>query len=200
VDLHSQRLSSLNLAKHLGVSPQAVRARLKKLGLKANGKQAKYEKVGSKDFRCSSCGRVKPLRQRHGTICWNCHRKRYISTTKGALRSRYTNKKSVARRKGITFTLSFECFKGLCEQQDGKDGYTGEQLCFDYGKGRSAATASLDRIDNDGGYTEGNVVFCRLATNSKKGKWPVSRLIEQLEFNFSSQVSDASQPEPKEES
>ena len=203
VDLHSQGLSSLNLAEHLGVSPQAVCARLKKLGLKANGKPGggpRYEKVGSKDFRCKSCRLVKPLRQRNGTICCICHHERYLSTRSGALRFRYTRKKAYAQRKGIPFCLTFEYFKGLYEQQAGRDGYTGEQMTFDYGHGLSRTTVSLDRIDNDGGYTPGNVKFCCQGTNSKKNNKPVERFIEQLEFNFSSELSDASQPQSKEES
>jgi hypothetical protein len=109
-------------------------------------------------------------------------------------------KKSVARRRGIPFTLTFEDFKGLYEQQAGRDGYTGEQMSFDFGQGRSRATASMDRIDNDGGYTPGNVVFCRLATNGKKSDKPRDKFIEQLKFNFPSELSDASQTESKEES
>jgi hypothetical protein len=198
VDIHSQGLSNLNLAKQLGASPQSVGTRLKKLGLKANGKPGgvpRYEKVGSKDFRCKSCRLVKPLRQRNGTICCICHHKRYLSTRSGVLRFKYTRKRAFARRKGIPFSLTFEYFKGLYEQQAGRDGYTGEQMTFDYGRGLSRTTVSLDRIDNNGGYTPGNVKFCRLATNSKKGNRPVGRLIEQLEFNFSGGVTDAGEPQ-----
>jgi hypothetical protein len=192
MDLHSKGLSIRKLAKRLGVSDRPVCERMKELGLKANGKQSKYEKVGSKDFRCSSCGRVKPLRQRHGTICCGCHQVRWVSTRKGALRFRYIMKKSVARRRGIPFTLTFEDFEGLYEQQAGRDGYTGEQMTFDYFRGLSRTTASLDRIDNNGGYTPGNVKFCCQGTNSKKYNKPVERFIEQLELNFPSELSNAS--------
>jgi hypothetical protein len=109
----------------------------------------------------------------------------------GALHFRFTMKRSVARRKGIPFNLTFEYFKRLYEEQDGKDGYTGEQMSFSFGHGLSRATVSLDRIDNNGGYTNGNVKFCRLATNSKKGNRPVGRLIEQLKFDFSSEAMPA---------
>ena len=198
MDLHSQGLSIRKVAKRLGVSDWPVRERMKELGLKANGKPGgvpRYEKVGSEDFRCSSCGRVKPLRQRHGTICCGCHHARWVGTREGALRFRFNMKKSCARRRGIPFTLTFEDFKGLYEQQAGRDGYTGEQMSFDFGQGRSRKTASLDRIDNNGGYTPGNVMFCRLATNGKKQDLPVHQFVEQLKFDFPSQVSDASQPE-----
>jgi hypothetical protein len=93
-------------------------------------------------------------------------------------------KKSKAKRKGIPFSITYEEFKRKFEEQDGKDGYTSEQMCFDYGQGRSAATGSVDRRDNDGGYTPDNIVFCRLEINSKKGNRPVGRLTEQLKLDF----------------
>lgn len=203
MDLHSQGLSIRKLAKRLGVSHGPVCRRIKKLGLKANGKSGgvpRYEKTGSEDFRCSSCGRVKPLRQRHGTICKHCSHRRWVSTREGALRFRYSLKKSFARRRGIPFSLTFDEFKRLYEQQAGKDGYTGEQMTFDYGRGLDRTTVSLDRIDNNGGYTPGNIKFCCHGTNSKKNNKPVERFIEQLELNFPSELSDASQPQSREES
>lgn len=187
IELHSHGLSIPKMAKQLGVSRQPVRKRMTKLGLKANWKRGGvtgYKKVGADKFRCSSCRLVKPLRQRNGTICCKCRHKRWVSTKEGALRYRYSMKKCQAKRKGIPFTLTYEEFRRKFEEQNGKDGYTGEQMCFDYGRGRSAAMGSMDRIDNDGGYTPDNVVFCRLSSNGKKQDRPVGEFIEQLEFDF----------------
>lgn len=187
IELHSQGLSTRKLAKGLGVSRPPVCVRMKKLGLKPNCKAGgipRYEKVGTDKFRCTACGKIKPLRQRHGTKCGKCHHERYVSTREGALRRRFTTKRCHARRKGIPFTLSFEYYRGLFEQQAGKDGYTGEQMSFDFGQGTSGATVSLDRIDNDKGYMNGNVKFCCLATNSKKQGKPVEQFLMQLSLNF----------------
>jgi hypothetical protein len=57
-------------------------------------------------------------------------------------------------------------------------------MSFDFGQGTSGATVSLDRIDNDKGYMNGNVKFCRLATNSKKKGKPVEQFLMQLSLNF----------------
>jgi hypothetical protein len=187
VELHSHGLSIPELAMQLGVSRQPVRRRMKKLGLKANCKRGgvpKFEKVGADEFRCAGCRKIKPLRLRHGRKCYKCTLEKYVSTREGALRRRFTTKRCHARRKGIPFTLSFEYYRGLFEQQAGKDGYTGEQMSFDFGQGRSGATVSLDRIDNDKGYMNGNVKFCRLATNSKKKGKPVEQFLMQLSLNF----------------
>ena len=158
----------------------------------------KSEKVGSEDFKCMSCALVKPLRQRHGKVCCGCVHKRYVSTTEGALRFRYTMKKSKALRKAIPFNLTFDQYKRQYEKQNGKDGYTGEQMTFDFGLGLSRATVSLDRIDNEVGYVLGNIMFCCHGTNSKKGTRSVRRLFEQLEFNFSIEASGDCQPKSEE--
>jgi len=107
-----------------------------------------------------------------------------VSTIEGALRFRFIQKKGRARRKGVQFSLSFECFKQLWEEQAGKDGYTGQQMAFEFGQGRSGATVSLDRIDNEKGYTPDNVKFCSLAINGKKGDQPVDQFVRQLTLNF----------------
>jgi hypothetical protein len=73
-------------------------------------------------------------------------------------------------------------------------------MTFEFGHGLSGATVTLDRVNNERGYTIDNVVLCRLSTNAKKGNRPVERLIEQLELDFSGGVSDVSQPLSKEES
>ena len=131
LELHCQGLSIPKLAKQLGVSQQPVRSRMRKLGLMSNherGGVPSYEKVGASRFRCAGCRKVKPLRQRSGRKCKNCTQKRYLSTTNGALRHRFDNKKCQARRKSIPFHLIFEEYKAQYEKQGGKDGYTGEQI------------------------------------------------------------------------
>ena len=187
IELHSQGLSIPKMAKQLGVSQQPVRERMKKLGLKPNflrGGVARYKKVGTEDFRCRSCRSVKPLRQRTGTICCKCTHDRYVSKREGALHFRYNKKRCYARAKGIPFTLTFEDYKGQYEKQAGKDGYTGQQMAFDFGQGRSGATMSLDRIDNEKGYTPDSVVFCSLYSNGKKKDLPVGQFMEQLNLDF----------------
>jgi hypothetical protein len=194
VELHSHGLSIPKLAKQLGVSQGPVRIRMKNLGLKANCKRGGvpgYERVGTEDFRCAGCRKVKPVRQRHGRKCWRCTYEKCVGTREGALRRRFTMKRCHARRKGIPFTLTFEGFKELYDSQAGKDGYTGQQMAFDFGHGRSGATVSLDRIDNEKGYTPDNVVFCRLDTNAKKSDRPRDQFMGQVSLQFPEAIDTA---------
>src|ERR1035441_4446570 len=88
LEAHSQGLSTPKLAKQLRVARSSVCARMKKLGLKANYKSggvSRYERVGSEQFSCSACGRAKPLRERYGTICYQCRHRRRVCTIEGAL-------------------------------------------------------------------------------------------------------------------
>ncbi len=184
---HSQSHSCSRLAKRSAPSRKIVCNRRKNKCVRSNCKRSgvpRYEKVGPKHFRCASCGKVKPLHQRDGTMCRNCRHRRWVSTIEGALRFRFIQKKCRARRKGVQFSLTFKCFKQLWEEQAGKDGYTGEQMAFEFGQGRSGATVSLDRIDNEKGYTPDNVKFCRLSTNGKKKDLPVDQFVRQLTLNF----------------
>jgi AraC-like DNA-binding protein len=187
IELHFHGLSIRKLAEQLGVSRRQVCSRMKRLGLEATckgGRTPSYEKVGTDKFRCAVCEKVKRLRQRHGRKCRKCDHDHWVSTLEGALRFRFAMKKHHARRKGITFALPFEDFKGLYQKQAGRDGYTGQQMAFDFGQGRSGATVSLDRIDNEKGYTPDNVIFCRLDTNSKKNDQPKDQFMKQLALEF----------------
>src|ERR1019366_9496141 len=86
--LREQGLSTPKLAKQLGVSQRPVCTSTKKLDLVAEGKPGplpRYEKVGSKHFRCASCKRVELLQQRAGRICHKCRNKLRVSTLEGAL-------------------------------------------------------------------------------------------------------------------
>ncbi len=194
IELHSQGLSIPKLAKALGVSQRPVCLRMRKLSLKPNFKRggvSKYLKVGSKRFLCRTCNKTRPLSQRNGTICCGCRFKKYVSTRNGALRVRYSMKKCRARIRGIPFTLTFEQFERQDKLQAGKDRYTGQQMAFNFGQGRSRFTVSLDRVDNNKGYSRDNVVFCCLGTNSKKKRQPADQFVKQLALNFSDPIGDA---------
>lgn len=82
----------------------------------------------------------------------------------------------VRRLRTIEFNVSIEYLDELWERQGAKCYYSGEPICF--GDNSTTQTASLDRIDSDGDYTEGNVVFVHKDVNLMKWKLPEARFIE----------------------
>jgi len=88
-----------------------------------------------------------------------------------------------AYRRDIDWNVSLEYLDDLYERQNFKCVYTGDTLTFDKsmtGKvGRILpGTCSLDRIDADKGYIEGNVAFCTKAINVAKQRMSPEGLVE----------------------
>lgn len=70
--------------------------------------------------------------------------------------------------RGIMFNVSIEYLWNLYQQQDGKCALTGEPITFD----TQNTTASLDRIDSSGDYTNDNVQWVHKVVNQIK--WDLS--------------------------
>jgi len=74
----------------------------------------------------------------------------------------YNRIKSNAKNRNISFSISIQYLYDLFEKQNGECEYTGEQIFLPINvrqlRGENNENiASLDRIDNDKGYEEGNV-------------------------------------------
>jgi hypothetical protein len=81
------------------------------------------------------------------------------------LRRRYKNKKRDAAKRGIDFDLTLEEFVNfssidICQ-------YTGAKLSHT-NNGHSSKRFSLDRIDNNRGYTKDNIAVCSAYVNELK--------------------------------
>ena len=76
---------------------------------------------------------------------------------KNPVKYAYDTLKHNAKRRGKYFDLSFEDFQKFCYE-------------FDYiqGKGKTKKSYSIDRIDNDKGYTIDNIRILTLEENSRK--------------------------------
>ena len=70
----------------------------------------------------------------------------------------YSTLKANAKRRGKEFTISFSEFKEFCYKTD-----------YLRGKGKRQDSYSIDRIDNDRGYTLENIRVLSIAENSRKG-------------------------------
>lgn len=126
-----------------------------------------------KSKRCKSCGVVERYRKEPNT---------YVGPdspnwkgSKDIPRAQFTKFQYGAKSRDIEFTLTIEDLQKLWEVQEGKCAYTGRELVFNNKsfkskkyKGTAYNFASLDRIDSNKGYVEGNVQWVTQAINIAK--------------------------------
>jgi hypothetical protein len=91
-----------------------------------------------------------------GKYCSTCRSKK--SREQNPVKYSYSNLKSNSKRRGIAFKLTFEEFIQFCYQTQ-----------YLAGKGKTKTSFSIDRIENDKGYTLDNIRILTLSDNSKKG-------------------------------
>jgi hypothetical protein len=91
-----------------------------------------------------------------GTKCTTCRSR--LSRENNQLKYSYNNLKSNAKRRGKDFDLTLEQFKQFCYKTD-----------YLTGKGKTKTSYSIDRIDNNKGYSIDNIRVLTLSANSKKG-------------------------------
>lgn len=74
-----------------------------------------------------------------------------------------------AKRRGKEFTISIEYLQEVYDKQGGKCNYSGVPLVMELGaKNEPTNTGSVDRIDNNEGYVEGNVQWLHKDVNFMK--------------------------------
>ena len=99
---------------------------------------------------------------------------KYYSNERNWIRDSWARARKRSRNKNIIFNITFEyllqAWNSYKEKHGYKCRYTGETMTFIRGKGVITYTnLSLDRLENDKGYIEGNIIFCTAGFNSKKG-------------------------------
>lgn len=118
--------------------------------------------------KCGECHILKPVnefsknrgtRDGYNRLCKSCWRKIY--GTLDSLTKRYDRWKAVAKHRGIEFSLSLEDVKKLPL----KCYYTGIDLTVEP---NCINTVSLDRVDSNSSYINGNVVLCCYIVNTMK--------------------------------
>jgi hypothetical protein len=101
----------------------------------------------------------------------------------GELNSTYFSEiRCRSKRLGIEFNVTIEYLWDLFLIQDKKCALTGLPLRFETQRRRKnpgmEQTASLDRIDSDKGYIEGNIQWVHKDVNIMKNQYPQERFIE----------------------
>lgn len=78
--------------------------------------------------------------------------------------------KRTSRQENIPFALTADYLIKLFHHQGGRCYYTNEELLYNHQLGfQQQNSLSLDRLNPDEGYVEGNVVFCTNFANTAKG-------------------------------
>lgn len=123
-------------------------------------------------WRCKcECGKEKILPTRHLGKQISCGCAQYQGTYTGVgeiTGTLYSHMVTAAKRRGIIFTVSIERLWKLFLEQERKCPFSG--LLLDFGKGKHGRnrTASLDRIDSNKDYIEGNIHWVHRRINVMK--------------------------------
>lgn len=93
---------------------------------------------------------------KHRTICYMHKCRRYAA--KHPMRAAFLNLRGNAKRRGKVFDLTFDQFKSFAIEVD-----------LLHKRGRTSKSYTVDRIDNEKGYTVGNLQMLTYGENSRKG-------------------------------
>lgn len=154
-----------------------------RLGLKMPQVKSKADKLGLKmlpktNRRCSLCPAGFQSKRSYGLRCRKCHlelRKKTRRDQEWTIEQWVAAAVNTARmRSKIPSDLTTEFMVGLWASQEGLCAYSGMAMTAPrYGTGRNAYVASIDQIVPQGGYVQGNVVWCLWAVNSGKSDLPL---------------------------
>ena len=103
--------------------------------------------------KCACCKRKLPAPGR--SECWSCKKRKTYQND--PVKYCWVVLRNNAKRRGKEFTITLDFFRNFCYATD-----------YMQNKGKTANSYSIDRIDNDKGYTPDNIRILTLADNSSK--------------------------------
>jgi hypothetical protein len=113
--------------------------------------------------KCNSIGCKR--KAQHGGLCYTCKSRRFRN--KNPLEASYLNLKGNAKRRGIYFAVTLEYYKYFCEVNN-------------YLTLRVTEDMTIDRIEPELGYIDGNLQMLKRAVNSAKRYEDEKRIRELL--------------------
>lgn len=182
ISLHGDGLTNRAIAARMGVPHWTVGKLLPELGLVTNGRVRGKRIIDGTRQQCSECSKWDEITSfptgRSGenayklTFCYRCRNGR-DNKRRNASSLEYFKEKSMrssvrARRLSIPFDLTPDYLMRLYDMQDGLCFYTDIPMVLLFGQGRSRHACSIDRVNYDGGYIQGNVVLATTRVNSMK--------------------------------
>ena len=178
-------LTHSKIGMTVGCSRATISRRLLRLGVTSH---QTLERIGSDKAKCSRCKRILPIDRfmttcngrYFDTYCRKCKAKKGMDQINARPENylKYLLRKVVGkcRRKGITCDLTLSYLIELFARQKGRCFYTGVPLRLKLGFGRCKDSCSLDKIINDKGYTQDNVVLCSSHANLMKSDFTLEEL------------------------
>jgi hypothetical protein len=157
-DDYKKGATQTELAKKYKIGAEKVRLLIDRNNIK------RLKGKGASTSKAWSLGKRQPR---------NCNK----GGTKDIHNSLFGRWKSNAKSRDYTFTISIEYLQTLLEKQDFKCSYTNTQMLCPktYNEKREMTSSpylvSLDRIDNELGYIEGNVQFVCVWANKARGAY-----------------------------
>lgn len=132
------------------------------------------------EYKCQYCGETDPSKfelNNHIT-CKHCKNKIRYEKDHADMSTRLLKRsKNNACQHGFLHTLTKEYIEELLKKQNYKCFYTGVELK----EGTNIFTQpSIDRIDSNKGYVEGNVVICTVIANTTKNDLTINNLYDLL--------------------
>lgn len=133
-------------------------------------------------LKCSQCGLWQELSNyRHGrSLCLKCRHLENNAYVNKSIDTYLNRALVVARHRAklqtIPCTITTEEMIMQYESQGGKCFYSGVEMVWGYGKGRSHYSLSVDKIIPLNGYVMGNVVLCSLACNKAKSDLTINEI------------------------
>lgn len=182
-------------------------------GPRTQWSRPKHEEMISKGVQeCSHCKETKPLNKfysngcfkdgvkKYRTKCIDCvltdSKKSHKETYKEKIKIRSANPRNyisgllnhASQRKKGNYNLDLPYLIELYEKQNGKCAISGRKMTHIAGEGRVLTNISIDRINNDGGYTKGNVQLVCFCVNMMKQTFTTEDLLDWcrniLEVNY----------------
>ena len=152
---------------------------------------------------CHDCGEYKDpscfsrhgdmrLRDYHTGICKDCQvkRKKNIEPAKNdalklkqVLNQRLLGAMERSSKQNLNFNLTLDYLLSLWDKQDGKCALSGIPMTYKRYNGRIPTNISIDKINADLGYVEGNVQLVCMACNQIKSDWS-----EETMYNFCKKI------------
>lgn len=196
--LYTKHQSSTRIAHLIGCSHKTVLAYLHEYGIiesnrgrPASDKVGQYsgklhvvayvgkDKKGNTLWEClCECGRKHLLNNSHFGRVRSCGCVQSSQQYKGVYSHYLTRIKDGAKARSLEVSVTLEYVGDLLERQDYRCALTGWPIHVHRTSERGKTTASLDRIDSDKGYIEGNIQWIHKDINKMKQDFRQERFLE----------------------